>query len=191
MRTVPLQVPGSMDFTLVGTAVRLAGVDPSPTPVVATVPALEFVRLLEADVVPVGIAVGAHYRWISDWRGSARQTWAGNTESSTLSKLWHDVRTAAHADLRRSTQLQGNGALAHVNFSQMFEKEGGDNQPRQYLARHIVVATVVDHRVWRKPMTSVPHEIGMAVDMRAGGTKPAGRSSHHQSYAKGDAEGAI
>jgi uncharacterized protein YbjQ (UPF0145 family) len=191
MRTVPLQVAGSMDFTLVGTAVRLAGAEPSPLPVVATVPALEFVKLLEADVVPVGIAVGAHYRWISDWRGGASQTWMGNTESRTLSQLWNSVRAAAHADLRRSTTAQGNGALAHVNFSQMFEQEGGENQPKQYLARHIVVATVVDARTWRKPMTSIPHEIGMVVDMHAGGTALNGRARHHQSYATSDSEGAI
>jgi uncharacterized protein YbjQ (UPF0145 family) len=191
MRTIPLQVPGSMDFTLVGTAVRLAGADPSPLPVVATVPALEFVKLLEADVVPVGIAVGAHYQWMADWRGTATQTWMGNIESRSLSQLWNSVRAAAHADLRRSTKAQGNGALAHVNFSQMFEREGGENQPKQYLARHIVVATVVDARTWRKPMTSIPHEIGMVVDMHAGGTALAGRSRHHQSYATNDSEGAI
>ena len=32
------------------------GLPPSHDPIVATVPALEFVKLLEADVVPTGIA---------------------------------------------------------------------------------------------------------------------------------------
>jgi hypothetical protein len=39
---------------------------PSDDPIVATVPALEFVKLLEADVVPTGIAVGVHYEWLKD-----------------------------------------------------------------------------------------------------------------------------
>ena len=69
-----------MDFTLVGTAVHVEGLPPSPDPIVATVPALEFVKLLEADVVPTGIAIGAHYEWMTDWRGSANQTWMGNIE---------------------------------------------------------------------------------------------------------------
>ena len=69
MRTVPLGIESSMDFTLVGTAVFVEGLPPSHDPIVATVPALEFVKLLEADVVPTGIAVGAHYQWMADWRG--------------------------------------------------------------------------------------------------------------------------
>ena len=77
MRTLRHRVGMSMDFTLIGTAVRLARLAPSADPVVATVPALEFVRLLEADIVPVGIAVGACYEWLGyrgfgggsgDWR---------------------------------------------------------------------------------------------------------------------------
>jgi len=60
MRTLPLPVEDSMDFTLVGTAVRVEGLPPSQDPIIATVPALEFVKLLEADVVPTGIAIGAH-----------------------------------------------------------------------------------------------------------------------------------
>ena len=81
MRTIPLGIESSMDFTLVGTAVKFNGLPPSSDPIVATVPALEFVKLLEADVVPIGIAIGAHYEWMNDWRGTARQTWMGNVES--------------------------------------------------------------------------------------------------------------
>ena len=43
-----------------------AALPPSRDPVVATVPALEFVRLLEMGVVPVGLAVGARYDWLTD-----------------------------------------------------------------------------------------------------------------------------
>jgi hypothetical protein len=43
------------------TAVSTEGPEPSGEPIVATVLALEFVKLLEADVVPAGIALGAHY----------------------------------------------------------------------------------------------------------------------------------
>ena len=191
MRTLPLDVEDSMDFTLVGTAVRLEGLPPSEHPVVATVPALEFVKLLEGDVVPVGIAIGAHFQWMTDWRRSTSQFWMGNVESTALSQLWHDVRKRAHADLKRSTAAQGNGALAHVNFSQMFEREGGENQPKQFLARHIVVATVVDVKREGRRLTAIPHEVGMVVDMHAGRTPLTGRTQHHQSYDTRDSEGAI
>ncbi len=185
MRTIPLQVEDSMDFTLVGTAIRVEGLPASDDPVVATVPALEFVKLLEADVVPTGIAIGAKYEWLTDWRDSARQTWMGNTESTVLSRFWKKVRKEAHAELRKNAKPQGNGVLAHLNFSQMFEFE--QNDIKQYLGRHIVVATTVD----AQPRRTFPHEVKMVVDMHAGSTPLVGRSQHHQSYASNDEEGAI
>jgi hypothetical protein len=186
MRTIPVEIETSMDFTLVGTAVKMDGLPPSSDPIVATVPALEFVKLLEADVVPTGIAVGAHYEWMNDWRGTARQAWGGNVESRQLSNLWELVRQRAHAELRQSAQPQGNGVLAHINFSQMFEIEG-QNDLKRYLARHIVIATTVDSQRG----VPIPHDIKMVVDVHAGKTPLTGTTRHHQSYTSKDREGAI
>ena len=185
MRTIPVDVENSMDFTLVGTAVKVDALPPSEDPIVATVPALEFVKLLESDIVPTGIAIGADYRWITDWSGRTNLAWMGNTECSILSNHWNTVRNHAHANLREDASRQGNGALAHINFSQMFESE--QNEQKQYLARHIVIATVVDLPRSR-PLAA---DFQMVVDMHAGKTPLTGRSNHHQSYASNDEEGAI
>jgi uncharacterized protein YbjQ (UPF0145 family) len=185
MRTIAADVPNSMDFTLVGTAVRVEGLPPSNDPIVATVPTLEFIKLLEADVVPTGIAIGAHYEWMSDWRRSTNLAWMGNIESTALSQLWEMVRQRAHQQLRANARAQGNGVLAHLNFSQMFEQE--QNNTKQYLARHIVVATTVD----AKRGTAMPHEVKMVVDMHAGRTPLVGTRKHHQSYSSSQSEGAI
>ena len=75
MRTLRHSFGPSMDFTLIGTAIRIAGLTPSPDPIVATVPALEFVRLLEMGIVPVGIAVGARYDWLGGGYGNG---WGAN-----------------------------------------------------------------------------------------------------------------
>lgn len=187
MRTVPIHIANSMDFSLVGTAVRVDGLPSSPEPVIATVPALEFVQLLEADVVPTGIAVGAHYEWMTDWRRNATGQGWWNNEATQLSMLWEEVRQRAHADLRQRARARGNGVLAHLNFSQMFEREAGENQPRQFLVRHIVIATTVDARRG----VPIPHDIKMLVDMHAGKTPLTGTPPHHQSYATNEVEGAI
>lgn len=186
MRTIPLGIDNSMDFTLTGTAVHVEGLPPSRDPIIATVPALEFVKLLEADVVPTGIAIGAHYEWLNDWRNSTNLTWMGNIESVQLSKLWERVRQRAHQDLRSNARSQGNGVLAHLNFSEMFEQEGQNDQ-KQYLARHIVVATTVD----AKRGNPIPHPISMVVDMHDGRTPLVGTAQHHQSYQSNESEGAI
>ena len=134
---------------------HLEGLPPSNEPIVATVPALEFVKLLEADVVPTGIAIGALLR-MADRLAAATPTWRGSatSKSTRLSELWEHVRQQAHAELRAHARGQGNGVLAHINFSQMFEREG-QNDRKQYLARHIVVATTVD----AKRGVPLPHEI--------------------------------
>lgn len=186
MRTLPLNVENSMDFTLVGTAVRIEGLPPSTDPIIATVPALEFVKLLEADVVPTGISIGAHYEWLTDWYGNASRVGFWNIEAEPLSRLWETVRNRAHSDLRTHAKGQGNGLLAHINFSEMFEREV-ENQPRQYLARFIVIATIVD----AKPGAQFPHDVQIVVDMHAGETPLTGTTPHHQSYALNDEDGAI
>jgi len=175
-----------MDFTLVGTAVYVEGLPSGNDPIVATVPALEFVKLVEADVVPTGIAVGAHFEWFYDWRGTADERWSYvNTEAAQLSTLWEQVRRNAHHNLRKNARDQGNGVLAHVNFSQMFEGEDGGS--KRYLARHIVIATTVDARQGAQ----FPHDVSIVVDMHAGKTPLTGTSRHHQSYEMNDEEGGI
>ncbi len=202
MRTVSLELSNSMDFTLIGTAVKVDGLPPSQDPIIATVPALEFVRLLEADVVPTGIAVGAHFEWLVDWRRATALTWMGNIECEPLTNLWHTVRQRAQSMLHQNAGIQGNGVLAHVNFSQIFEIER-DRRPKEYLARQIIVATTVDTKresidIDTKSMSvaekrristlmhyrgsPVPLNFQMVVDMHAGRTPLTGTAQHHQSY---------
>jgi hypothetical protein len=152
----------AMDYTLIGTAIRFDSLPASTDPIVATTPALEFVRLLEAGVVPVGIAVGAHYEWLTDYGGSASGTFfTGNQPLNTLSAFWESVRRKAHMELRYDTARQGTGVLAHTQFGQLFKREV-DKQPDRYLGRHIVLGTVVHTR----PGDRVPHHVETVVDMR-------------------------
>ena len=190
MRTIGVPLGESMDYSLVGTAVKVDGLPASSAPIIATVPALEFVKLLEADVVPTGIAIGAHYEWLSDWGGyGANPNVWFNVEAAQLSSLMGSVRSRAHLSLRESARNFGNGVLAHLNFSQMFEVEREQNERKykEYLARHIVIATTVDARRG----TPLPHDFKMVVDMHAGKTPLAVTKPHHQSYATNEEEGAI
>ena len=181
MRTLRHRIASSMDFTLIGTAVRLDRLPPGKDPVIATVPALEFVRLLEADIVPVGIAVGACYDWLNNMMGgfgtgaiysrrgwgssgwqtqSQMQSWS-NQPLDELTGFWERIRREAHADLRHAAGRQGNGVLAHTQFGQLIRREQ-DKQPPAYLGRHIVIGTVVDTR----RAAAFPHEIEPVIDMR-------------------------
>jgi len=190
MRTAGGGVSGSMDFTLLGTAIRVEGMPPSPNPVIATVPALEFVRLLEMGIVPTGLAVGACYEWLSDPTNTYGGSWALNNQPlSTLGQFWERVRRYAHANLRDDARRQGNGVLAHTQFSQLLKREGDRDNPTAYLGRHIVIGTVVDIR----PRDGVPHPIQTVVDMRDDLSPLNGESPSHKQnvYSTNDREGAI
>ena len=168
LRTVSLPGTGdSMDYTVVGTAVRLDGLPPSADPVVATVPAIAFVRLLEAGIVPTGVAIGARYDWLTGSPAggfgiSVLGIPGQNGELGQVSRFWEAIRRQAVADLRRDTARLGDGVLAHTHFAQLLKREAGENQPVQILGRHIVLGTAVQCR-GRNP---VPHDITPVVDMR-------------------------
>ena len=188
MRTANVRMSASMDYTLVGTADRFEGLPASAKPVIATTSALEFIRLLEAGVVPTGIAVGANYEWLTDYNGAygGSMLWS-NQPLTSLSAFWESVRRQAHAELRRDAARQGTGVLAHTHFGQIIKQEV-DNQPDRYLGRHIVVGTVGDTR----RAHAVPHRIESVVDMRDDLSpliRPA--SKCHASYQSNEREGAI
>ena len=144
MRKTALPSGSSMDFTVIGTAVSVDGLPPSPDPILSTLPAFEFVRLLECGIVPVGIAVGAHYEWASnpDNVTESFMRWGKNMPLARTSEFWERVRNEAIRDLRRDARRSGNGILAHTHFGQLLER--GPENNRQLLGRHIIVATVVD-----------------------------------------------
>lgn len=189
MRRVGIGGENSLDYTLVGTAVRVEGLPPSRDPVVATVPALEFVRLLEAGIVPVGLAVGAQYEWLYP-RGpwiTGSWTW-GNQPLTELGGFWEGVRRRALAELRQDVARQGGGVLAHTQFGQLLRVEGDNSQPVRFLGRHIVVGTVIDTR----PGAILPHPVRTVVDMRDE-LSPllAGRPQPHTAYPTNEETGGV
>ncbi|WP_266168701.1 heavy metal-binding domain-containing protein [Dyella subtropica] len=187
MRKIELQVGDSMDFTVIGTAVRIDGLPPNPEPVVSTVSALEFARLLEAGIVPVGIAIGAHYEWLNSNMQilDAKGGWV-NQPLVALGGFWERVRRAALRELHLDTKRQGNGALAHTHFGELIKVE--DNNSIRYLGRHIVIGTVIDSERYR----SVSHGIRTVVDM-CDGVSPLleARPASHNIYDTNQEEGSI
>jgi len=177
MRKVESPDSNSMDFTLVGTAVKFDALPPSSDPVVATVSAMDFVRLLEMGIAVCGIAVGASYRFLDQaYRlasssgyasptaiqvQSSLQAFGYNLPVLELTNFWEKVRRKAHAELRTDAEKIGNGVLAKTHFGQLIRVER-DKMPPNYLGRHIVIGTVVE----TKRGDGIPHHIQTVVDMR-------------------------
>jgi len=192
LRTLNMKSQDSMDFTVVGTAVKVDGLPPSTNPVIATVSAVEFVRLLKEGIVPTGVAIGANYDWLRGYYYNNRNltgTWTwSNLELVDLGQFWQRVRKYAVRSLQRDVQRLGNGVLAHTNFEQLIRVER-DKQPPDFLGRFIILGTAVHC----KRLAELSSRIGMVIDMCDGGsplndTAPKG----HDVYpVDNDREGAI
>ncbi len=177
MRTVQSPLAGSMDFTVFGTAVRFDALPPSKDPVLATVPAMDFVRLLEMGITVSGIAIGSAYNYldgggyaggyVTSTYGAAYNVqqqlsaFNGNQPVRALTEFWERIRREAHAELRDSAAQSGNGVLAKTNFGQLMRVER-DKMPPDYLGRHIVIGTTIQARKG----DGIPHNIQTVVDMR-------------------------
>jgi len=189
LRTLDMRAKDSMDFTVIGTAVKVEGLPPSTNPIIATVSAVEFVRLLKEGIVPTGVAIGAEYDWLRGlyFNPAATGTW-WNLPLDGLTDFWRRVRQKAVRNLRHDTQRIGNGVLAHTYFEQLFKVER-EKQPPDFLARFIVLGTAVQCR----RLAEVASRIDMVIDMCDGGsplndTAPQG----HNAYpVDNDREGAI
>lgn len=150
-----------MDYSVLGTAIRITGLPESSNPALATVSALEFARLLESGVVPVGIAIGAHYDWYVDnglgmgnmgmgnmgmggMGGNTVSYW--NQELPGLSRFMTQVRRQALQELRNDGLRIGSGILGHTQHSEMYRVEPDEANPYpRFLARHIAFGTAILH----------------------------------------------
>ena len=188
-----------MDFTLVGTAVRVDALPPGKDPVVATVSALEFLRLLEAGIVPVGIAIGAYDGALRGDRLTNAQTRGGVSGSSAfrcypatrVGGFWEGLRRRAVNELKNDALRQGNGVLAHTHFALLAHREGTDenSDPPRFIGRHLVIGTVVEAP---RADAGTPHQIRTVVDLRDDGSPLTGAaSSRHNAYPVWEEEGAI
>lgn len=163
-----------MDYALMGTAVRIQDLPPAWEPAVATVSSLEFVRLLEEGVVPVGIAIGAEYDWYQPWDGTmlnqanqaapfAARYW--NMEIPDLSSFQENVRRRALYNLREDGRKLGAGVLAHTQYSQMFRVN--NEQGEGFLCRHIAIGTAVSYEPSRAPKHELLPTVSLGGPLRS------------------------
>lgn len=146
------RIPGTgnedhMDYAVVGTAVRIDRLPESANPALATVSALEFARLVEAGIVPVGIAIGAHFEWFTaaDYTGTAAPSY-WNQELPGLSQFLTRVRRSALQELRMDGVRIGSGVLAHTQHSELYRIDPDENNPyARFLGRHIAIGTAIIH----------------------------------------------
>ena len=164
LRTIATNVKDSMDFTVVGTAVRLDGLPPSTDPVIATVSAVEFVRLLSEGIVPTGVAIGADYAWLDPFLvGNPLAAEESVSQPlGTLGDFWRRIQRRAAQALREDTKRLGDGVLAHTHFGQMLRDGRESDRAAPFIGRYIILGTAVQC----KAKDNVLGKIQPVIDMR-------------------------
>jgi uncharacterized protein YbjQ (UPF0145 family) len=174
---------GGVEFSVIGTAVKISGMPQVSRPVLASVPALEFVRMVESGVVPTGVAIGVScdmiggygyggysgygggYGGWGNWGAARRIGWQSQSWFSQpiteLTEFWERIRREAISDLHHAASARGNGVLAHSQQSRLIRIEQ-DKQPPAWAGEHIIIGTTVDASPYRK----LEFDVETVVDLR-------------------------
>jgi uncharacterized protein YbjQ (UPF0145 family) len=144
------------DYTMLGTAFRLNGVDASPKPIVTTLSALATLQLLRADIVPGGIAVAAASGCLWPPAGkkvvsAGRTTYEGwgtfqRRALPELTEIDAKTRKMALERLAQTAATEGNHVLTHAITGEM-ELIERENAPPGYFVRYTAIGTIIDTAV--------------------------------------------
>ncbi|QQE79009.1 heavy metal-binding domain-containing protein [Alicyclobacillus sp. SO9] len=136
------------EFTAFGTAVVLEGKEPPSEPILCTVSASDFVKLIHSGSVPisVGLGVAAFYQYTTRQDNWQSRSWS-NQEMLTYTDSVYETRHAAMSKLRQQiSQLGGTGILAHETNLGVYEVEveRGENDERtDHILEFIATGTIV------------------------------------------------
>jgi uncharacterized protein YbjQ (UPF0145 family) len=112
----------TIEYTAVGTAVRVEGAPPADEPALTTLSGEDFWKLLQAGYGPVGVAAGNCVFYQVGWdTTNMNSMWSGGWANREISDLTQGVRTARHfaqRNLHSEASLLGAEGVVGVSIEQ-------------------------------------------------------------------------
>ncbi len=139
-----------IEFIAVGTAIRLEGKPTPKSPILATVSGQDFVRLIEAGAMPVGLAMGVSYYYLmTDWRDFRQQFSLYNQEMGHFQQGVARVRTKVMKRMIDDAHaLEASGVIGadfHLTVEEV-EREVSENQSvTDHILDVVALGTAVEH----------------------------------------------
>lgn len=135
------------EFIAFGTAVRLADVSVPEKPLLCTVTAIDFVKLLQVGTLPISVGVGVSAYYQSSTRQDEWQesSWY-NREMTHFTDAVYEVRHLAMRNLERQIrETNGTGVLAHETFMKVYEAEveRGEEKRTDHILEFVAIGTIV------------------------------------------------
>jgi uncharacterized protein YbjQ (UPF0145 family) len=140
-----------IEFTAIGTAVRLdaAAATPAPArPFLAGVDGADLARLLAVGYLPVGVALGVSVAYLyTDWTSMAQQASWANQEMAAFTDATYAVRRLAAERLRQAAAADGaDGVIAYDTALTVRPVEvggGGGGERTDHILEFVAVGTAV------------------------------------------------
>ncbi|RIV24702.1 hypothetical protein D2Q93_06365 [Alicyclobacillaceae bacterium I2511] len=135
------------EFVAFGTAVLLDGLPVPKEPLLCTVSAVDFVKLMQSGTVPisVGLGVSAYYQCSTRQDAWQEGSWY-NQEMVHFSESTYEVRHLAMRNLERQIRdVGGTGVLAHETFMKVYEMEAdhGAGEQTDHILEFVAIGTIV------------------------------------------------
>lgn len=136
------------EFTAFGTAVALDGQEVPDEPLLCTVSALDFMKLLQAGSIPISIGLGisAYYQYTTRQDKWQTTNWS-NQEILTYTDSVYQVRHLAMRQLRQQIRDHGgDGVLASKTYLRIYEivVERGENDDREdHVLEFVASGTII------------------------------------------------
>lgn len=136
------------EFTAFGTAVVLEGQKAPAEPLLCTVSASDFLKLIQAGSVPItlGLGVAAYYQYSSRQDQWQSRSWQ-NQEMTRYTESVYETRHRAISHLRNQIhEVGGSGVLAHDTSLHVYEREveRGENDKRiDHILEFVSLGTIV------------------------------------------------
>lgn len=102
-----------IEYVTYGTAVHVESLPKNDRPLLASVSGQDFVRLLQADALPIGIALGTSYYYVvTGWRAMRQEMSYYNQEMDTFQEAVSTVRNLVRRRMKEeAVRLGGSGVI--------------------------------------------------------------------------------
>lgn len=143
---LPREGSHQIEYSAYGTAITLENKPLPEEPVLCTCSVTDFIKLLAAGSMPVGIGlgVGVWFKYTNVNETYQQGFWAGNTEITGFTEAVFHVRNLALKHLHSAISRQNaNGVLAHQTQFELMRVEGEGNR-KNHLLQFVCLGTIVE-----------------------------------------------
>ncbi len=137
---------GIIEFVCFGTAVQIEGLPKFDTPVICSVSGQDFVRLIAAGQLPVGLALGATVYYLqTDWYDMRQEHSWYNQEMRGFTQGVYQARHLAMRKLREDMARLGATGVVGADFALRVEEvsRGAATEEGEEIIDHIIEVTTL------------------------------------------------